>query len=136
MLQSAFGVESPGTLIKRASSFHRFFRWHAHWHEQYGIEDYYAMPIRETDVWIYFQHLRQVSNSAVKGYTTQCPFLDAMRFAKFTLGFFASESVLESKRLHGFAATERRKKGLLLWSSNTFSDCTMCCRMLVAKLID
>ena len=110
-LQSAFGLKSPATLLKRASALRRFFKWHAEWHEQYGAGVYIPLPIQESHVWIYFQHLRQLNVLAGKGFTAHCSFLEALRFAKFTLGFFATESVLESKRLQGFAAIERRRKG-------------------------
>ena len=110
-LQAAFGVKSPSTLLKRASALRRCFKWHLTWHNAHGAGEYVPLPIQEIHVWLYFQHLRQLSFSSRKGFTAQCSFLEAIRFAKFTLGFFAVESVLESERLQGFAAIERRRKG-------------------------
>ena len=55
--------------------------------------------------------LRTVRKSNSRGYTVPASFLEAVRFAKFTLGMLRTEEILGSKRLLGFAAVERRDKG-------------------------
>ena len=71
------------------------------------------LPLTEQDVWSYFLHLRCLRRDASKGFTVSATFLETVRFCKFVLGLYHCEDVLESKRLTGFAAVEKREKGLL-----------------------
>lgn len=109
-LKACFGTKSPNTLQKRASSLRRFYKWHS----QYCKErDVYIdpIPLREDDVWHYFQHLRSGRIAEGRGYTTPGTFLETVRFAKFTIGLGGALDVLESGRLLGLAALDRREKG-------------------------
>ena len=109
-LKACFGTKSPNTLLKRASSLKRFFKWHSgHCRERdVHIE---PIPLVEEDVWKYFHYLRADRVAEGRGYTTPGSFLETVRFTKFTVGLKGSEDVLESGRLIGFAALERREKG-------------------------
>ena len=49
--------------------------------------------------------------SVAKGYTAPSTFLETVRFAKFTVGLLGADTILESRRLLGFAAIERNLKG-------------------------
>ena len=110
-LQSAFGVKSPATLIKRASTVRKFIRWCEQNIMDDCARDLGFLPFKEAHVWSYFQGLRAMRMNAEKGFTGPSNFLETVRFCKFTLGFFLTEGILESRRLLGFAAIEKREKG-------------------------
>ena len=107
-LRAAFGTKSPATLLKRAASMKQFFKWYA---LEFGTSFTAVLPIREEHAWSYFQWLRSVRKKSDRGFTTPTSFLETVRFCKFTLGMARTELVLESKRLLGFAAVEKRQKG-------------------------
>lgn len=111
-LRSVFGTKSPATLLKRASTVRKFLRWceEHHPHDAFGKPRTH-LPFEEALVWDYFLYLRGQSRMSLRGYTAASTFLESVRFSKFTLGFFQTESILESKRLLGFAAVEKRTKG-------------------------
>ena len=100
-LRAAFGVKSPATLLKRAATMKQYFKWYA---KEYGISFSAVMPVREEHVWAYFHWLRSVGKKSNRGFATPMSFLETIRFCK-------TELVLESKRLLGFAAVEKRQKG-------------------------
>jgi len=105
--RSAFGVKSPATLLKRAAAVKQYFN--CHWHEMIGF-DCDPLPLREAQVWDYCMWLRETRQHSSRGYTTPSSFLETVRFMKFTLGLVATEEILQSKRLLGFAAIEKRRK--------------------------
>lgn len=59
----------------------------------------------------YFKFLRQERTREGKGYTAPSTFLETVRFAKFTVDLKGAAAILESRRLLGFAAVEKREKG-------------------------
>ena len=69
------------------------------------------MPLLEEAVWNYFLFLKQQRIDAKKGYTVPSAFLEAVRFAKFTVDMAGTDSVLGSRRLLGFLALEKKAKG-------------------------
>lgn len=109
-LKSSFGTKSPSTLLKRAAAFRRFVKWHQDWCETQG-KYVKPFPLVETDVWAFFLHLREVRISVGRGFTSTSSFLESVRFAKFTVQLHGTEEVLESRRLLGFCAIEKRTKG-------------------------
>ena len=110
ILRSCFGVKSPSTLLKRANSFRQFIQWH--FKSGFGTENSsQPLPLVEKAVWEYFQYLKMIRVENKRGYTVPSSFLEAVRFGRFTLGLKNTEAILESRRLLGFAAIERRDKG-------------------------
>jgi len=111
-LKAVFGVKSPTTLLKRAASLRQYVTW---FQRKCVLSDTFVcpLPLTEQDVWSYFLHLRCLRRDASKGFTVSATFLETVRFCKFVLGLYHCEDVLESKRLTGFAAVEKREKGPL-----------------------
>ena len=110
ILRASFGVKSPSTLIKRANAFKQFVQWHNR--SGYGtLNNSQPLPLEERAVWEYFVYLRELRLVQSRGYTVPSSFLEAVRFGKFTLGLKHTEPILESRRLLGFAALEKRDKG-------------------------
>ena len=102
VLRSCFGVKSPSTLLKRAKSFRQYIQWH---------NNCQPLPLEERAVWEYFRYLKCLREANSRGYTVPSSFLETIRFCKFTLELKQTEPVLESRRLLGFAALEKRDKG-------------------------
>ena len=110
ILKACFGTKSPSTLLKRASAFRKFIRWHEI--SGYGAEHgTSAFPLEEPAVWEYFQHLHEDRVVCKVGYTVPTAFLEAVRFSKFTLDLYDAELILGSRRLLGMAAIAKRDKG-------------------------
>ena len=110
ILRACFGVKSPSTLLKRANAFRQFIQWH--FKSDYGTEsNSQPLPLVEKAVWEYFQYLKVLRVENKRGFTVPSSFLEAVRFGRFTLGLKNTEAILESRRLLGFAAIERRDKG-------------------------
>ena len=110
ILKACFGTKSPSTLLKRASAFRKFIRWHEI--SGYGTEhEATALPLEEPAVWEYFQHLHEDRVTCKVGYTVPTSFLEAVRFCKFTLDLYDTELILGSRRLLGMAAIAKRDKG-------------------------
>ena len=110
VLRSCFGVKSPSTLLKRANSFRQYIQWHKR--SGYGsLNNCEPLPLEERAVWEYFRYLKCLRETNSRGYTVPTSFLETIRFCKFTLGLRQTEPVLESRRLMGFAAIEKRNKG-------------------------
>ena len=110
ILKACFGAKSPATLLKRSCAFRRYVAWfnkHAYADQQESR----PFPLDEVCVWEYFLWLRIQRNASGKGFTVPASFLEAVRFAKFTLDLFGTDSVLGSRRLLGFAALERQAMG-------------------------
>lgn len=111
-LRAVFGVKSPSTVLKRAASLRQYIAW---FHKDCTRTDRYIcpFPLTESDVWNYFLHLRQMRKDNHRGYTVSSTFLETVRFCKFLLGMYWSDTILSSKCLLGFSAVERREKGPL-----------------------
>ena len=110
VLRSCFGVKSPSTLLKRANSFRQYIQWHKR--SGYGtLNNCQPLPLEEKAVWEYFRYLKCLREANSRGYTVPSSFLETIRFCKFTLGLKQTEPILESRRLLGFAALEKRDKG-------------------------
>ena len=111
-LKAVFGVKSPSTLLKRAASLKQYVAW---FQRRCLYTDSYIspFPLAECDVWAYFLHLRALRRENQRGYTVGATFLETIRFCKFVIGLYRCEDLLESKRLLGFAAVEKREKGPL-----------------------
>ena len=117
ILRACFGVKSPSTLIRRANAFRQFISWH--FKSGFGtLNNSQPLPLTEKAVWEHFQYLRDLRLDNKRGYTVPSSFLEAVRFGKFTLRLKHTDSILESRRLLGFAAIERRDKGI---ASSTWS---------------
>ena len=110
ILRACFGIKSPSTLLKRAGSFKKFFSW---FEKSPTCQELggYPLPLNESIVWEYFLALKQQRCTVGKGYTIPSSFLEAVRFAKFTLDLQGTDSILGSRRLLGFSALERQAKG-------------------------
>ncbi len=110
ILRASFGVKSPSTLLKRANSFRKFIQWHMH--RGFGtVHNCRPFPSDEKAVWEDFGELRRIREENSRGFTVPSSFLEAVRFAKFTLRLKNSDEILGSRRLLGFAALEKRDKG-------------------------
>ena len=111
-LKSVFGVKSPSTILKRASSLRQYISW---FQKECIKHDRYVspFPLTEPDVWQYFLHLRQLRRNNNRGFTVSSTFLETVRFCKFVLGLYWCDTILASKRLLGFSAVEKREKGPL-----------------------
>ena len=109
-LRACFGTKSPNTILKRAATMRKFMDWHYSVFESRGVH-LPPMPLVESDVWAFFQFLRQERMRNEKGFTTAATFLETVRFCKFTIGLHGCDQILNSGRLLGFAAIERREKG-------------------------
>ena len=110
ILRACFGIKSPSTLLKRASSFRQFVRWYDE--TGYGVETMAdPFPIRESAVWEYFLWLREKRRTKDTGFTLPASFLETVRFAKFTVDLKDADSIISSRRLLGFAAIEKKNKG-------------------------
>ena len=115
ILRACFGVKSPSTLLKRANAFRQFIQWH--FQSGYGTEsNSQPLPLVEKAVWEYFQYLKALRVENKRGFTVPSSFLEAVRFGRFTLGLRNTEAILESRRLLGFAAIERRALSTGAWS--------------------
>ena len=110
ILKACFGVKSPSTLLKRASAFRKFYSWFDKSALCNELNSY-PLPLEEAVVWEYFLFLRQQRDVQSKGYTVPSSFMEAVRFAKFTLDLQGTDSILCSRRLLGLAALERKAKG-------------------------
>lgn len=111
-LRSVFGVKSPATLLKRAATVRKYLKWYSiSPHVDSAERRSSGLPFRESDVWQYFLSLRAERERENKGFTVTSNFLETVRFTRFALGFHGTEKILESRRLLGFAAIERRHKG-------------------------
>ena len=110
VLKSCFGVKSPATLLKRASAFRQYVSW---FNKLNGDPDsnIRPLPLDEEAVWSYFNWLRKQRQETGKGFTVPSSFLEAVRFAKFTLDLAGTDSILGSRRLLGFAALEKQAMG-------------------------
>eukprot|EP00435_Cladocopium_sp_Y103_P012682 s3129_g3.t1 len=110
ILRACFGVKSPSTLLKRASAFKKFFTW---FDKNQACQEMnrFPLPLDETVVWEYFLHLKQQRERDTRGYTIPSSFLEAVRFAKFTLDLSGTDAILCSRRLLGFSALEKKAKG-------------------------
>ena len=71
----------------------------------------FPLPLIEEVVWRYFLFLKQQRLDSAKGFTVPSSFLEAVRFAKFTVDLSGTDSILGSRRLMGFSALERKAKG-------------------------
>ena len=109
-LQSVFGVKSPTTLLKRAASMNQYMRWYAR-RPSCTPSSNAPLPLKETQVWEYFLHLRDSRVINNKGFTISSTFLEAVRFCKHVLGMDSCDAILASRRLVGFAAVEKQYKG-------------------------
>ena len=110
-LKASFGIKSPQTLLKRASSLRRYFKWHAELRSDAQQVHVSPLPFSEADVWSFFHWLRDLRRENQRGYTNASAFLETVRFMKFTLELRESDVVLHSRRLLGFAAIEKQQKG-------------------------
>ena len=110
-LKACFGVKSPQTLLKRAASLRRYFKWHACERSDAGEIRLSPLPLSEPDVWEFFNWLKACRLNTGRGYTNQAAFLETVRFAKFCLDLRETDSILQSRRLLGFAAIQRLQKG-------------------------
>ena len=110
-LKASFGIKSPQTLLKRASSLRRYFKWHAELRSDAQQVHVSPLPFSETDVWAFFHWLRDLRRENERGFTNASAFLETVRFMKFTLELRESDVVLHSRRLLGFAAIEKLQKG-------------------------
>ena len=110
-LKASFGVKSPQTLLKRAASLRRYFKWHMH-HRSDALQVHVSpLPLSEPDVWEFFHSLKVARQSSGRGFTTQSAFLETVRFSKFCLDMRDTDGILQSRRLLGFSAIERQLKG-------------------------
>ena len=64
-------------------------------------------------MWRYFLHLKEIRQETSRGFTVSSTFLETIRFCKYVIGLYKSDDLLNSKRLMGFSAIERREKGPL-----------------------
>eukprot|EP00435_Cladocopium_sp_Y103_P002600 s4578_g1.t1 len=110
ILRACFGVKSPSTLLKRASAFKKFFSWYEK-NQVCQEMNKFPLPLEEPVIWEYFLHLKQQRELDARGYTVPSAFLEAVRFAKFTLDMSGTDSILGSRRLLGFSALEKKAKG-------------------------
>ena len=110
-LQASFGTKSPQTLLKRAASLRRYFKWHACERSDAGEIHVSPLPLSEPDVWEFFNWLKACRLNTGRGYTNQAAFLETVRFAKFCLDLRETDCILQSRRLLGFAAIQRLQKG-------------------------
>jgi hypothetical protein len=110
-LKACFGIKSPQTLLKCASSLRRYFKWHAELRSDAHVVHVSPLPFAENDVWSFFHWLRELRFENQRGFTNASAFLETVRFMKFTLDLREAENVLQSRRLLGFAAIERLQKG-------------------------
>eukprot|EP00435_Cladocopium_sp_Y103_P060549 s295_g22.t1 len=110
ILKSCFGVKSPATLLKRANAFRKFVAW---FDKQGMATETKAkpFPLDEVMVWHYFLWLKEQREKSTKGFTVPTAFLEAVRFAKFTLDLTGTDTILGSRRLLGFAVLERQAMG-------------------------
>ena len=109
-LRSVFGVKSPTTLLKRAASMNQYMSWFAK-AMHHTSASRAPLPLREVDVWAYFQHLKEARILNNKGFTVSSTFLETVRFCKHVVGMDSCDAILASKRLFGFSALERQHKG-------------------------
>ena len=105
-LKASFGIKSPQTLLKRASSLRRYFKWHAELRSDAREIQISPLPFSENDVWSFFHCLRNLRFENQRGFTNASAFLETVRFMKFTLDLREADAVLQSRRLLGFAAIE------------------------------
>lgn len=110
-LKACFGIKSPQTLLKRASSLRRYFKWHSELRPDAQQVEISPLPFAEQDVWTFFHWLRDSRRETNRGFTNASAFLETVRFMKFTLELRTPEVVLLSRRLLGFASIEKLQKG-------------------------
>ena len=108
-LRAVFGTKSPNTLLKRAGALNRFCKWFRRCENV--MPDTPPFPMKEQHVWGYFKFLRGKRDETSRGFTNPSEFLETVRFCKHVLGFDECDAVLNSKRLQGLAALERKAKG-------------------------
>ncbi|CAK9111458.1 unnamed protein product [Durusdinium trenchii] len=111
-LKASFGTKSHSTLLKRASVLKRYIVWHRSFYGT-AVDGVNVFPLREPDVWDFFKFLKESRLAGGKGFTAPATFLETVRFCKFTIDLAGASEVLESKRLLGLAALEKREKGPL-----------------------
>eukprot|EP00435_Cladocopium_sp_Y103_P017363 s2638_g4.t1 len=97
ILKACFGVKSPSTLLKRASAFKKYFTWFEKSKVCQEL-NHFPLPLEEPVIWEYFPHLKQQRENDARGYTVPSSFLEAVRFAKFTLDLSGTEAILGSRR--------------------------------------
>ena len=105
-LKACFGVKSPTTILKRVASFKKFFSWLA----CAGPPPESPLDLQESDVWDYFNWLRERRIEAGHGFTVCSTFLEAVPFAKFVAELHGADRILNSARLLGFS-WEKKLKG-------------------------
>ena len=110
-LKACFGIKSPQTLLKRASSLRRYFKWHSEIRDDAQFVELCPLPFVEQDVWDFFHWLRKNRIQTNRGFTNAPAFLETVRFMKFTRELRSSDVVLLSRRLLGFGSIERMQKG-------------------------
>ena len=98
-LKACFGIKSPQTLLKRASSLKRYFRWHSELRADAAELELSPLPFVEQDVWSFFHWLRNNRRETNRGFTNASAFLETVRFMKFTLELRDPDVVLLSRRL-------------------------------------
>ena len=109
-LRAAFGTMNHSTLLKRAGTMKRFIKWYSDTSDDRGPFPC-VFPLVEPDVWEYFKHLRKERLLGGRGFTAPSTFLETVRFAKYTIDLKGASEILESRRLLGLAALEKREKG-------------------------
>jgi hypothetical protein len=110
-LKASFGLKSPQTLLKRAATLRRYFKWHASTRSDAHQVVVSPLPMSEPDVGEFFHWLRECRQTTGRGFTTQSAFMETVRFSKFCLDMRETDCILQSRRLLGFSAIQRQLKG-------------------------
>ena len=92
IISAVIGVRSCNTAVTRANSILKFLKFILQEFPNVGN------PFQENLVWKYF-HFLKCSGGATAASTT----LSAFRYAKYIMGFYNLEGVLESRRLKGYS---------------------------------
>ena len=92
IISAVIGVRSCNTAVTRANSILKFLK--------FILQEFPSVgnPFQENLVWKYF-HFLKCSGGATAASTT----LSAFRYAKYIMGFYNLEGVLESRRLKGYS---------------------------------
>ena len=93
MLVDVFGVKSPSTLLKRASSILKYLTWFT---ESY---DGYAFPLRERTVYDYIRFLESSGGAP----TAATSFRESLVFCKHIMGLESADDIISSRRITGAA---------------------------------
>ena len=93
VLNSAMGVKSPNTIMKRANAMMLYYRWHA----VYGTAP--MLPFDERDIWTYVMGNAGTTTSASRSQSL----VQALRFAHYVLGFDNALACADSRRVKGQA---------------------------------